>query len=384
MNCSAKTIAFAATAGARRGRGRPKYRTIYDTLLRSIRRGDYPPGGKLPAETELMARFNVSRITVIRALRDLQQAGVVRRRHGSGSYVEEARPVNLLRMGLLFPRLLEPDSIFTVVHQTLTRESQKQGWLIQFQEITDTCTPESVVNTLEQFAHSGVRGVLYLPLPLTAKYAEVNATIARYCVERHLALVLLDRDIHHWRHRSPFDLVGSDNESGGFLAVQHLIQRGCRRIIFFSGAWDHPTVEARLEGARRAIADASSVQLLVSPTDGEDIVMVRNLLSQYHPDAMACANDLTAAKLLRSLFQAGVRVPQQVKVVGFDDTPTASLLPIPLTTIRQAADEMAIQAMNVMLQRLSRPEMPTITVSIACTLVPRASTDSRNSSSIHH
>jgi DNA-binding LacI/PurR family transcriptional regulator len=143
-------------------------------------------------------------------------------------------------------------------------------------------------------------------------------------------------------------------------------------------------VEARLEGARRAIADAASVQLLVSPTDGEDVVMVRNLLSQYHPDAMACANDLTAAKLLRSLFQAGVQVPQQVKVVGFDDTPTASLLPVPLTTIRQAADEMAIQAMNMMLQRLRRPEMPTITVSIACTLVPRASTDSRNASSIHH
>ena len=383
MHNSAKTIVSAPRAGVRRRLGRPKYRTVYDTLLQSIRRGDYPPGDKLPAETELMAQFNVSRITVIRALRDLQNAGVVRRRHGSGSYVEESRPPSLLRVGLLFPRLLEPDSIFTVVHQTLTRESQKRGWLILFQEISDKCTPERVLNTLEQFAQSGVRGVLYLPLPIRAGYAEVNEAVARYCVERSLALVLLDRDIHHWHNRSRFDLVGSDNELGGFLAAEHLIRRGCRRLMFFSGVQDHPTVEARLEGVRHAIADAASVHVEVSPTDGDDPVMIRKLLSQHSPDGIVCANDLTAAKLLRSLFQSGVQVPGQIKLVGFDDTPTASLLPVPLTTIHQAADEMAIQAMNVMLQRLSRPEMRTITVSIACTLVERASSAPHGSSAIH-
>ena len=382
MHNSAKTIVSTARAGVRRRLGRPKYRTVYDTLLQSIRRGDYPPGGKLPAETELVAQFNVSRITVIRALRDLQTAGVVRRRHGSGSYVEESRPPNLLHVGLLFPRLLEPDSIFTVVHQTLTRESQKRGWLIVFQEISDQCTPERALKTLEQLAQSGVRGILYLPLPITAGYAEVNEAVAGYCVERRLALVLLDRDLNHWHNRSRFDLVGSDNESGGFLAAEHLIRRGCRRLMFFSGVQDHPTVEARLEGVRHAIADAASVHVEVSPTDGDDPVMIRKLLSQHSPDGIVCANDLTAAKLLRSLFQSGVQVPQQIKLVGFDDTPTASLLPVPLTTIHQAADEMAIQAMNVMLQRLSRPEMRTITVSIACTLVARASTALHDSGSI--
>ncbi|MGC9259736.1 MAG: GntR family transcriptional regulator [Phycisphaerae bacterium] len=383
MHNSAKTAGAVPRTDVRRRLGRPKYRMVYDTLLQSIRRGDYPPGHKLPAETELMAQFNVSRITVIRALRDLQNAGVVRRRHGSGSYVEESRPPNLLRVGLLFPRLLEPDSIFTVVHQTLTRESQKHGWLILFQEISDKCTPERALNILEQFAQSGVRGVLYLPLPITAGYAEVNEAVSRYCVEWHLALVLLDRDIHHWHNRSRFDLIGSDNEIGGFLAAQHLIQRGCRRIMFFGGTWEHPTVEARLEGVRHAIARAASVHLEVPSTNGEDPVTIQKLLSQHSPDGIVCANDLTAAKLLRSLFQSGMQVPEQVKLVGFDDTPTACLLPVPLTTIRQAADEMAIQAMNVMRQRLSRPEMPTITVSIACTLVERASSAPHPSPAIH-
>lgn len=374
MSNSGNTAASSSGADRHPRRSRPKYKTVYDSLLRSIRRGDYPPGGKLPTETELMAQFNVSRITVIRALRDLQAADVVRRRHGSGSYVREPNPSNLLRIGLLFPRLLEPDSIFTVLHQTLTSESQKRGWQILFQEISDECNPPQAIRTLDRLAHSGARGVLYLPLPTTEEYAQVNDAVAAGCAERHLALILLDRDIHHLFNRSQFDLVASDNGSGGFLAARHLIQRDCRRIVFLSGAWEHPTVEARLEGARRAVAGASTVELAAFSSDGEDIMVVRDILARHHPDGVICANDLTAAKLLRTLFQSGVQVPREIKLIGFDDTPTASLLPVPLTTIRQAADEMAIQAMNVMHQRLNRPEMPAITVNIACTLIARAST----------
>ena len=382
MRNSDKTIVSAPYAGVRRRLGRPKYRTVYDALLRSIRRGDYPPGGKLPAEPKLMAQFNVSRITVIRALRDLQTAGVVRRRHGSGSYVEESRPPNLLRVGLLFPRLLEPDSIFTIVHQTLTRESQKCGWQVTFHEISDQCTPEQAVATLDQLGASGASGVLYLPLPITARCAEVNETVARQCVDHHIPLVLLDRDIHHLRDRSRFDVVGSDNEFGGFLVAQHLIHRDCRRIVFFTGGQDHPTVEARLEGIRRAICFSRSAKLEVCPGDADDPGVIEKILSQHQPDGIACANDMTAAKVLRSLLKSDVQVPRQVKLVGFDDTPTASLLPVPLTTVRQAPEEMALQAMNVMRQRLDRPDMQTLTVAIACTLVKRESTAARESESI--
>lgn len=355
-------------------RNRPKYRTVYDALLRNIRRGDYPPGGKLPAEPKLMAKFNVSRITVIRALRDLQTAGLVDRRHGSGSYVREMRPANWLRVGLLFQHLLEPDSIFSVVHQTISRESQKFGWQITFHEIADPCTPEQAVATIDQLGASGVRGVLYLPLPVSAQCAEVNEAIARQCVDHHISLVLLDRDIHHWHDRSCFDLVGSDNKLGGFLAAQHLIERDCRRMAYFTGGQDHPTVEARLGGVRDAIGLSPSATLTVCAGDADDLSYIGNILSQHRPDGITCANDLTAAKVLRGLLKSGVHVPRQIKLVGFDDTPTASLLPVPLTTVRQAPEEMAIQAMNVMRQRLDRPDMQTLTVSIACTLIKREST----------
>ncbi len=91
------------------------------------------------------------------------------------------------------------------------------------------------------------------------------------------------------------------------------------------------------------------------------------------PDGIACVNDLTAAKVMRTLLRAGVKIPKQIKLTGFDDTSTAALLSVPLTTVRQSPEAMAIQAITVMQQRLDRPDLPAITLSIACKLIARES-----------
>jgi LacI family transcriptional regulator len=380
MNRKSKPVA-AVESGPPLRSNHPKYRAVYEALLRSIRRGEFPPGSKLPTETQLVEQFHVSRITVIRALRDLQAAGLVRRRRGSGSFIEGPRPSNLTAMGLIMP-VLEPGSIFATVHQVLSREAQKQGWQIAFQEISDQEPPKPAADTLEDLFSRGIRGIFYLPLPVRAGWAEVNEAIARQCAGRKIPLVLLDRDIHHLHDRSGFDVIGSDNELGGFLAARHLLERGCRRIVFFSDSREHPTAEARLEGVRSAVALSAPASLEIASGDGDDQELIASILRNSKPDGIACVNDLSAAKVLRSLMKAGIKVPQQIKLTGFDDTSTAALLAVPLTTVRQSPEAMAIQAMNVMRQRLERPDLPAITLAIACAVVKRESTAVNDPSSL--
>jgi DNA-binding LacI/PurR family transcriptional regulator len=351
----------------------PKYGAVYDSLLRSIRRGEYPSGGKLPTETELVEQFKVSRITVIRALRDLQALGVVRRRRGSGSFVEGPKQSKFASVGLLFPPL-EPGSIFATVHQALLREAQKREWQILFHEVMENTSVQEAQAALEPLWQNDLRGLLYLPLPVRSQCAEINEFIAGQCVARKLPLILLDRDLHKLHDRSRFDVVGSDNELGGFLAGRHLIQRGCRRILFLTDAREHPTAEARVEGVANAVRLEPSAQLQVCSGDGDDREALARMLAEHRPDAIACVNDMTAAKAMRQLLKMGVKIPEQIKLTGFDDTSTAALLAVPLTTVRQSPEAMAIQAMSVLQQRAERPDLPAITLSIACSLVGREST----------
>jgi GntR family transcriptional regulator of arabinose operon len=90
-------------------------------------------------------------------------------------------------------------------------------------------------------------------------------------------------------------------------------------------------------------------------------------------DGFVCANDRTAGQLMQVLLAAGYRIPQDVRIVGIDDVEYASLLPVPLTTVRQACREIGKAAMAAMLSRIERPGMPVLDIPIDCRLVVRES-----------
>ncbi len=376
------------TARKSQGGAQPKYSTVYNALLKAIRRGEYAPGSKLPTETKLVEQFKVSRITIIRALRDLQSAGVLRRRRGSGSYVQAvgntpSSPAGAESVGAIFLPL-ETGSIFFDVHRVLVRAAESRGWRLIFHEMPLDSTPPHAARLVEDVIASGTKGIFYLPVPLLNLGHEVNDAIAAQCLARKLPLVLLDRDIHLLHDRSMFDVVGSDNELGGFLVGKHLVGLGCRRIVFFSDGRPHPTTEAREEGLRNAVNLSAKVTCERCSGDGDDADLIERLIYEFKPDGIACVNDMTAAKVMRTLLRAGVRVPQQIKLTGFDDTATAALLTVPLTTVRQSAEAMGVQAVSIMSQRIVSPHLPAVTVSIACSLVERESTLGREYARAKH
>jgi DNA-binding LacI/PurR family transcriptional regulator len=125
--------------------------------------------------------------------------------------------------------------------------------------------------------------------------------------------------------------------AGGYILAEHLLKLGCRRLHFVAYPRSGPSVNARIAGVREALA-SSRIEpdpdwVHIGALDNKSFV--HGLVAGRRPDAFICANDHTAALLLRALHQNDVYVPKDVRVVGFDDVSFAKLLSPALTTARQ-------------------------------------------------
>lgn len=172
-------------------------------------------------------------------------------------------------------------------------------------------------------------------------------------------------------------VVDVDNVRGGRTATEHLIARGCRRIATITGPLTMPPAQDRLEGFRAALAEAGlepagEVDGEFSEAGGAE-AMTRLLESgAERPDAVFAASDLMAAGALRVLRRAGLRVPEDVAVVGYDDSQIAATLEPPLTTIRQPMRDEGAMMASVVIDVLAGGQPPRMSV-MPTELVVRAS-----------
>jgi len=169
-----------------------------------------------------------------------------------------------------------------------------------------------------------------------------------------------------------------DDEAGARLATEHLIDLGHRRIAFIAGPRDHPDAQARLKGYRNALDQAGIawVPALVTPGDFREEggrLAGERLLAMGEPfTAVFCANDQTAFGLQLALHHRGLRVPDDISVVGFDDLSTAAYFLPPLTTVRQPVDQMGDLSAQALLMMIDKRDPAARAPSVS--LVVREST----------
>lgn len=154
--------------------------------------------------------------------------------------------------------------------------------------------------------------------------------------------------------------VSVDNLAGGHTAVAHLLAQCHRSIAFVSAHTDLQQIRHRREGALRAIAEAGlPPETLIEITAAQlDIAAGRDAAARLlglpaQPTAVFCANDLLALGLLQALFAAGVSVPEEIAIVGYDDIKFAAAAAVPLTSVRQPAVEMGRLAGDLLLRKAS-------------------------------
>jgi LacI family transcriptional regulator len=178
--------------------------------------------------------------------------------------------------------------------------------------------------------------------------------------EIEMPRILLDREVEQVNA----DLVEVDHEAGAWIATRHLIDLGHKRIACISGPLDLAPARQRLNGYRRALAEAG---LPVSPkweVDGGFTsemgfsAMQRLLVLGQTPSAVFAANDLMAIGAICAGTAHGLRVPQDISVVGFDDIALAAYSSPPLTTVVQPKHQLGAMAASFLIERIAHPDRP--------------------------
>jgi LacI family transcriptional regulator len=360
---------------------KPKHTEISARLISEITAGKYPNGSRLPSEVQMVEQFGVSRPTVARALRDLEAKGLIERRAGSGTYVKTtgAREISSHTLGLLVPGLASTE-IFQIICGEIASLARVRDYGILWggstNPLEDTdASLEHAAELCRQFIARKVSGVFFAPVELTPGQGEANRKLAESLRDVGIPVVLLDRDLLPYPSRSDFDLVGIDNMAGGYLLAEHLVKLGCKRITFVARPLSAPTVEARIAGVRESL-----VRHGITPDPGwvrygdpADLKFQRALLAGRVADAFICANDNTAALIMRSMEANNFRVPRDFRVVGFDDVKYATLVTPALTTIHQPCRDLAAIAFRTMLERIADPTLPTRSIYLTPRLVVRES-----------
>jgi DNA-binding LacI/PurR family transcriptional regulator len=266
--------------------------------------------------------------------------------------------------------------IFEPTCQGISQSRQTSRFELIWGQTQRGHSKETQVQVLcQQYIDSGVSGVFFAPLELTEGKDVLNQQIADALDKAKIPIVLLDRDICAYPQRSRYDLVGIDNPRAGYVITEHLLKLGCRRIVFLARPNSAPTVEARARGFREALIcfGVSSSSDWVKWGNPDDAPLIQGILESLRPEAFVCANDVTAAQLMRTLSDLGLQIPAEVRLVGIDDVKYASLLQVPLTTLHQPCEDIGAAAIMAMFARIAHPNMPACHIMLDCKLVVRKS-----------
>lgn len=357
-----------------------KRRQIVEAVRDRIKSGDFRPGDRIPSDAELVKEFGVSRPTVAKALQELQETGLVKRKAGSGTFVLRSPVGGNMQFGLLIPGLGQTE-IFEPICAQMACAASNNGhsilWGAHSRDESSSSEGEWALDLCRHYVEIGVAGVFFAPLEYHSSRQEINEQIVCAFREAKIPTVLLDRDYVPYPARSSLDLVGIDNRRVGYVVTHHMFQQGCKRVVFLSRPNSASTIDERIAGFMEAVVKDSGEfnNDLIMRCEPSDTDHVEQLLKSIEPDGIICGNDVTAANLLHSLDRLKIKVPDTIRVAGVDDVKYAALLHVPLTSVRQPCDAIGEAAYHTMLFRLQYPDAPVRSIILPSELVPRKSSE---------
>ncbi len=283
-------------------------------------------------------------------------------------------------LGIVIGDLLNPYS--AALADAVQRVGGERGYATFVASARDDVQSELTV--IEAFHRQRVAGLIVATLPTPAS----DKMLTRLA-DQQLPLLLVGRTLPH----PDVDTVSANFRRGGLLATQHLIELGHRRIAFIGGRLADATRVNRLRGYLDALQQAGlpvREDYVIGHPNGDPSPRYSTHLAGYQavqhllqlrtrPTAIFARNDYTAVGALQALKEAGLRVPEDMSVAGFDNIPLASAVSPALTTVSQPTDEEGRLATEFLIARIERPqeEIARRELTLECNLVVRASTAPR-------
>jgi LacI family transcriptional regulator len=365
-----------------------KYLGLARTLEKRIRSGTWP-GGRMPSLRELAEEYEVSVVTISRAVQVLRDNGLIGRTDNTGCYLAD-------------PEERATWQYATCLRVTAGRWQRYAGAILRigfdavqaakeakFREPFDwnAETPREVIqDQVRKEAAAGLTGIFFLPSRVSAEEGRADEAFLAACDAEQVPVILIERNLHGRYRPLTRDLVSVDDFDGAVRCTRHLLDLGRKRVgVVVASACSshddrvagylhalHTTAEAgELPGVR---ADPLVVYLPPDlPQKASDRWLADRLLAAG-ADAVFCYQDSVAVGLIVELLARGVRVPQDMAVAGFENLPIGDLFTVGVTTYAYPAAELVRTGMRVMRQRVEHPDAPLVHSRIRGELIVREST----------
>jgi len=250
---------------------------------------------------------------------------------------------------------------------SVERELRQAGYATHATVLEEE-TEDAVRDAFNQLIHRDVEGIVVMgsTIELTQVASRVSASIP-------VAIIDAVRT-----RKSGLIHVGVDSQDGAARATRHLIENGRRRVAHVSGPRRWTSAEGRIEGWRLALAQAGLVADALfeadwSPESGADAG--RAIVAHGGIDAVFVGNDHMALGLMWALTEAGVRIPEDIAVIGFDNMPGSAVFTPPLSTMEQPFERLGAEAVKQILAALGSQQPQDVL--LKARLVPRHSTVGR-------
>lgn len=356
----------------------PLHLQLLDELRHKIKSGLLKPHDRLPGEWELVETLNIGRATIQRAWQAAQDEGLIYRIVGKGTFVAEPPSSNARGViGFFMPEYRGTFAV-NMLHGA-ERTLRQRGLRVQFASTDRSIEEEN--HLLRLLLDDGAAGCILVP----ARGGTAGRLLAS--PEFRLPVVLMDRPVNG----VVLPCVCSNNYEGGLQVMEHLIGLGHRRIIFFARPHlDLWSVSERYRAYQDVMSrygeqpqppflvggysEMSSYEAYIKADPGEIEPLVNLLKSPARPTAIFAVNDWMALKAQQAIQLAGLRNPDDVSLVGFDDLDIAQYQTPPLTTVAQNSALMGAEAARRLITRMEGEENESILTLIPTQLVVRGST----------
>jgi GntR family transcriptional regulator, arabinose operon transcriptional repressor len=335
----------------------PKYSIVQDAIKSKILDGTFLPHQKISSESELMKQFNVSRHTVRLAIGELVSQGWLYREQGAGTFCADRSNQENNRNGsqsknIAIISTYISDYIFPSMIRGAESILSENGYQVTI--FSTNNNPGNEKDILEKILAGSFDGIIMEP----TKSAISNPNINYYLNLERLNIPYLMLNAYY-EELEPLNIV-LDDEKGGFIQAEHLINLGHRNIV---GFFKHDDIQGvkRMKGFVKA---HRQYQLPIEPrnivtynTEDKKTKPVNELKallasSQDLPTAIVCYNDEIALRLIDVLREENIKIPDDISIVGFDDSNLAQISEVKLTTVVHPKSEMGKQAARLMLEMI--------------------------------
>ncbi len=339
----------------------PLYYQLANKLREELK--DFSPGSRFFTEQEICGKYQVSRFTVGKAISELMREKVLYRIQGSGTFVAETESIDRSRTSrasqphnvLVFLRrefrqlVMDSDYIFADMIQGVLDGLQKTANPV----LATIPKPENETSfILERIQDPGIKGVVLIP------WRNIRDLVKVLKRERKpFALLNVKREAFRGMNR-----VLAREADGIVKATRYLIKQGHRNLIFLYTIVDE-FVRNVPEQDRRAAFFRTLEQNNIAASDqcehlwqgpDRDHGLLRLLDGPNAPTAIVAENDETALKAMRVLQNAGIRIPEDISITGFDDIPAAAGSSPALTTIHKPRRKMGVAAAKIVVEQIQK------------------------------